>query len=401
MFQLAYNIDFEVYALIMTIFLYGETCVHYPGKTHKNRIFRVMVLMVILTEVFDLASAVAVTYGAQIPHMLNMIINSGYFMLGLVLSYLLQYYLQRAFVPEDGKSIFLRANKYILIVMELSFIPNLFLGYYFTISPQGDYLRGSFYLLQHLVSCWFILCASATLLFNHKIMKKSQLFSGCLFILLYFVAVLLQTFWFSDIYIIMPAVSIMLLVVVFSLESPDFMQLQRTLEELSRTKQELESANEKLVNLAYVDLMTGLKNRTSYVLQVEEIEAAESAEDIIFLLADVNDLKYLNDTYGHFVGDDAIIQTAKLLEQSFGEPCQCFRLGGDEFAVIAKGISEQEFQCRYQQFVDAVQQVNETVHYPFAVAAGYQMLAQGNLADVQRKADENMYADKIKQKTNQ
>lgn len=398
MFDLVYNIDFEIAGIIFAILLYLETRVHYPRQTNKNRAFRAMALLVIVTDAFDLASAFTNTYGAHIPRALNLFVNSGYFMSGLVLCYMLHRYIQVAFIPPEGKSVFLKINRYILIFIELSFIPNVLWGFYFEISPGGDYLHGPLYLVQHLVSCWFVLCASATLIANHRLMKRDRVVSGFLFVLLYYVAVILQTFVLPDILIIMPTVSIMLLIAAFSLESPDYIQLQTTLHELSQTQRELEAANEKLQNLAYIDLMTGLKNRTAYNIRIEQLGVAVDEGETIFLIADINGLKELNDHFGHLIGDDAIVRTAKLLEDAFGERCACYRIGGDEFAVIAVGLPEAAFQACIARFRSGVSEVQKGVPYPFSVSLGYQTADRKTLLDAQRAADQNMYMDKMTQK---
>lgn len=401
MFQLAYNIDIELFAFFLTILLYVEIRLHYPKGNNANRAFRTITLLVIFTELFDMASAFMNTerYGVLVPRGLNIFINSGYFILGFVLIYLLHYYIQITFVPEKGKTCFLHVNKWVLLLTELSYLPNAWFGFYFFISPTGQYIHGPLYLLQHLISFWLILCASLTLILNYKVVKRERILSGFLFIILYFGALFLQLFVFPNIFLVMPAVSIMLVIAMFALESPDYVQLQNTLQELSRTKMELEEANGKLGALAYTDRMTGLKNRTAYSTQVDSIRSSPSLEGIIFLMVDINGLKDLNDHYGHLTGDDAIVRTAKLLKNAFGDVCQCCRIGGDEFAVISDRLSQDEFSERCRRFEASVRQEQENVTYPFSVAVGYQAVGQDTLLDAQRKADENMYADKLSKKS--
>lgn len=402
MFRLSYNIDIEIFALLLTVLLYAEICLHYPQNTKKNHVFRMMTLLVIVTELFDMASAFTNTasYGEQIPRLFSVFINSGYFMLGFVLCYMLHYYIWSTFVPEGGKDCLLSLNKWILLLAELSYLPNIWFGYYFSVSPEGYYVHGPLYLLQHALSFWLVLCASLTLIANYKVIKKERIFSGFLFIVMYFISVFLQAFIFPNIFLVMPSVSVMLVFAVFALESPDYMELQKTLEELSETKGKLEAANEKLKGLAYLDLMTGLKNRTAFDVHMDKLEAspAEDLENVIFLIIDVNGLKKLNDFYGHLMGDDVIIRTAKLILECFGEVGRCYRIGGDEFVVVTENLSEDEFLDLYCRFESAAYSEQEKVNYPFSVAAGYQMVGHDTLIEAQKKADRNMYNDKLRKK---
>lgn len=61
----------------------------------------------------------------------------------------------------------------------------------------------------------------------------------------------------------------------------------------------------------------------------------------MFLLFDVDKFKHINDTYGHSIGDEVLIQVADALKQTFEQAGVCMRLGGDEFAVYAPEITEQ------------------------------------------------------------
>ena len=394
-FDLVYNVDFEIIAFLFAILLYVETCVCYPRQTRKNRIFRVMTVLVIVSEAFDLVSAFTITYGASIPRIVNILINSGYFASGLFLCFLLHYYIQNAVVPPEGKPVLIGVNKIILAAMETSVLLNAFFGYFFSISPEGAYVHGPLYLVLHLASLWFVACGSATLIVNRKLLNRPQRISSVLFIALYLVAVILQTFVAPDVLIIMPAVSAMLIIAIFSLESPDYVQLQKILLELTQTKQELEAANEKYYTLAYTDLMTGLQNRTAYNLRLEQLGADPTKSAVTFLIADINNLKYLNDSFGHQVGDDAIEKTANLLKDNFTDGCQCYRIGGDEFAVIAQGLSEDAFQSSYRRFIADAEAESKRAAYPFSIAAGYRPVGSLTLLDALKQADERMYRNKI------
>ena len=400
MFQLSYNIDIEIFALFLTVLLYYQIRYHFPQNTKKARMFCTMTLLVIFTELFDMASAFTNTesYGEQIPRFINLVINSGYYMLGFVLCYMLHYYIQTTFVPEGGKTCFPRANKWILIATEISYLPNALAGFYFYISPEGHYIHGTLYLVQHLISFWFVACASLTLIINYKVIKKERFVSGFIFIFMYLGAMFLQVVIIPNIFIIMPTVSIMLVLAAFTLESPDYAELQKTLEELSETKKNLEITNRKLAERAYIDLMTGLKNHASFDLEIDALSASENRKNAILLMADINGLKELNDYYGHLVGDDFIIRTAKLIKASFGEICQCYRIGGDEFAVIAADIPKEEFYACCHRFEEAAEREQENATYRFSVAYGYQEVGGLSIKEAQKKADENMYANKMYKK---
>jgi diguanylate cyclase (GGDEF)-like protein len=89
----------------------------------------------------------------------------------------------------------------------------------------------------------------------------------------------------------------------------------------------------EMERLAYSDSLTNLPNRTAFRRVVNASPRAPRS----ILLIDVDNLKQVNDTFGHFVGDSLIAATAKHLMEIVVEG-QAFRIGGDEFAVVAEGL---------------------------------------------------------------
>lgn len=83
------------------------------------------------------------------------------------------------------------------------------------------------------------------------------------------------------------------------------------------------------------DSLTGLYNRRGFS---EQLDLLFSAPDKVgwgaMVIVDADDLKKINDRYGHYVGDEYLIRIAEALRQAAGPDAYCSRLGGDEFAVF-------------------------------------------------------------------
>ena len=89
--------------------------------------------------------------------------------------------------------------------------------------------------------------------------------------------------------------SLIMLVTFFSLETPDYIKLQKTLEELEVTRSELEKLNKKYYDLAHIDQMSELLNRTAYEEMISDLktnmEKIREEKKIIIFMADLNFLK--------------------------------------------------------------------------------------------------------------
>ena len=95
-----------------------------------------------------------------------------------------------------------------------------------------------------------------------------------------------------------------------------------------------------LLHLSYHDQLTGIRNNTSYIRMMEHLLAHPVPVGVAF--ADLNGLKYLNDTYGHEYGDRALKHLAEVCREYFAEN-QLYRISGDEFVVICREVQETEF----------------------------------------------------------
>ena len=90
---------------------------------------------------------------------------------------------------------------------------------------------------------------------------------------------------------------------------------------------------ENMILMTKTDELTKILNRRCYDEELEKLEI-ELPEDLVVISADVNNLKYVNDTKGHFAGDELICAAATVLTETFKEYGNVFRTGGDEFAAF-------------------------------------------------------------------
>jgi len=93
---------------------------------------------------------------------------------------------------------------------------------------------------------------------------------------------------------------------------------------------------EEIRTLSNTDELTGLYNRRGFLtLAEQELKRAErTKKGMLFIYADLDGMKTINDTFGHQRGDEALIEAARLLREVFRESDIIARIGGDEFALL-------------------------------------------------------------------
>lgn len=164
------------------------------------------------------------------------------------------------------------------------------------------------------------------------------------------------------------------------------------------------SQAEFISKLAYIDGLTGLFNRTSYQEMLDHIENENIETGIIAM--DLNNLKYVNDTFGHTNGDNLIMSAATLIESTFKniDNATCYRIGGDEFCVLIQNKHNLD-SCKrgVKMLKQAYEKYNKNTAQEFRliIAMGMAIYESGdNLKEKIDLADSNMYENKRKLKEN-
>ena len=109
-----------------------------------------------------------------------------------------------------------------------------------------------------------------------------------------------------------------------------------------RIRQELRLTLRRMENMYNRDMLTNLYNRHGYEMFFEEYfrDCFENKLNLAVLMIDMDDLKYINDTYGHAEGDYSLCTIANAMNAAAQNDEICLRTGGDEFVVLARNYSD-------------------------------------------------------------
>lgn len=156
-------------------------------------------------------------------------------------------------------------------------------------------------------------------------------------------------------------------------------------------------AQQKLEEYSYLDEMTGVYNRSYYERHLKSLKADEYPVAVI--MADCNDLKFVNDHYGHEQGDYLLVSTVNNIRRGIRSQDKIFRMGGDEFLVLCPKCNEKGCEALIRRIRKAEKEIsiNGTA---ISTSYGYAILSDesGNLEDAIKKADEMMYQEKKRSK---
>lgn len=160
-----------------------------------------------------------------------------------------------------------------------------------------------------------------------------------------------------------------------------------------------ENANAAMyARLAYLDMMTGLGNRTAFQEDTDLDQTYTGS--MAYIMVDANNLKKVNDTLGHQKGDELITQITRCLKQVIKNEGKCYRIGGDEFVISLRNKTRQDIENYITQIQNKIQIADAQSSIPISAAIGYAWTAESHkdLEKLLHEADEAMYENKKKLK---
>lgn len=158
----------------------------------------------------------------------------------------------------------------------------------------------------------------------------------------------------------------------------------------------------ELRSLSLTDELTGLYNRRGFsTLANQHLKLARrTGQGFLVVFADLDDLKRINDTYGHNEGDAVLIATANILRNTFRESDIIARYGGDEFLVLVTDAGYDDKDSIYQRIHQFVDEVNESklMNCFLSLSLGVipvEPSQEINLESIVAEADRALYLDKL------
>jgi diguanylate cyclase (GGDEF)-like protein/PAS domain S-box-containing protein len=163
----------------------------------------------------------------------------------------------------------------------------------------------------------------------------------------------------------------------------------------------------QLRKISITDELTGLFNRRGFMTMADQqLKIAHRNKDNIFLMfADFDNMKWINDTLGHQIGDNALIETAAILRNTFRETDLIGRAGGDEFVVL---MTDRDGNNTGENVLDRLENNISAANnrperkYKIMLSMGtvfYDHNRSCTIDDLMIKADKLMYRQKKEKKT--
>ena len=152
-------------------------------------------------------------------------------------------------------------------------------------------------------------------------------------------------------------------------------------------------------DLSNTDMLTGLKNRNAFEVDLHNWDQYEGKKDLAILSFDLDRLKDVNDIYGHAKGDEYLILGSSIIGEALYGKYVLYRIGGDEFVAVIQNGKPEEVDGMFREIGVMAEQESKNQGFEVSISSGYAFYdpeQDKKLADTLRRSDAWMYRNKRK-----
>jgi diguanylate cyclase (GGDEF)-like protein/PAS domain S-box-containing protein len=170
--------------------------------------------------------------------------------------------------------------------------------------------------------------------------------------------------------------------------------------ERRKMEKALQEREERFKYMSFHDDLTGLYNRAYFAEEIARLgKDLSRSMPVTIISIDIDGLKLINDTFGHKVGDEFLIMTAKIISTPFRKIDMIARVGGDEFCIILPSTDHQVALGKKDEIVKLIDEHNDknpSIRLNMSIGVATSDGVEGEtIYDIYRRADENMYEYKV------
>ncbi len=365
------NTILNAYSIVIILIIYAHALRIFEKDSLQDKLYMWMLYTTVFMLCIDTLSRFDGNAFVFYP-MINAFGNFTIFMMNLILPSLWIAYVHLRVFHDEKKT---RKLIYPLSIINTMNVVILIFsqpyGWFYYIDSNNLYHRGPFFLAPVFVAIILILLAFSITLVNRRRLGKKTFLSLLFFAVPPCASIVLQIRFYG--------ISLMLNSVVLSL-LVIFMNTQN--------------------HSIYTDYLTGVSNRKKLDAYIKEkVNSCAEGKGFSAIMIDINNFKYINDTHGHDVGDNALETTAKLLKSCIQTNDFIARYGGDEFCIILDTSNKNDLKALVHTIKNCLEKYNKSGSnaYKLWVSIGYAVYdchLRMSAEEFLKKVDILLYQDK-------
>lgn len=236
--KLIYNVHYEVAAAIFLIVIYGYLRLQYTTKSNSTQKFMRLVLLTVCVNIADIFTAIVISNPDIFPQWLNLISNTIYLEMLAVLLFCVIGYIESCLSDQNFKnnSIFTRS---VFALYSALLVSNMLTGWVFYYDDKGMYTHGPLYYSVFITPMFFVLDSMYVAVRNWNNLTKRRRYSIIFFGIAELSGSLIQSLFLPDVLVSIFTGSVATVVILFTIETPDYKRLMEVMEELEESSKML------------------------------------------------------------------------------------------------------------------------------------------------------------------
>ena len=364
----------EVVCMIILIFLLFTS--HHYRVYEDSKAFRKILLFAIIHVSFDIITVLTVNNLDIFHGWINLVCHILFYLSALLFANEIANYVVTLCYPVKAKQLYIIG--YVLIGLYIVSLPFLNIDYKYSLGTYSS-TGPAAYVGYGLAFSFFIF--ALVLLFTHLDRIPTSVRNALVPMMLVLMVTEILQILRRDFLFTGGAATIVTVGFFFALENP------------------VEVFKKK----AMTDALTGVLSRSCYEEDIDILDRgfkARPSDEYIFVFCDINDLRNVNNHFGHGEGDNYITLIASAISECMVQSSAVYRIGGDEFLIFYYQVSAQEVEKEIKNLHKACEKASEELNYTAGVSVGFAQSSPSysSLKDLVKTADYTMYENKRRKK---
>ena len=280
-----YNIDFEIAAAIFLVLFYFFHKIQFYTNTKGSRLFQKIIISLLVASITDSATALSISYAHDIPVWVNVLLNTIYFEVAPFSTYLVILYFEAVLESDKDFKILNTINLAIYFIYTFMVCSGSVLDTMFYFDENRVYQHGPLYVFLYVVPMLYTLMAIILLLRNRRGFKRYYFISCVIFILISEGGLALQMFVLDNMLVSYFFSAIAIIILLFSMETPDYQKLMFTMDELDKAKSEADEARaeaekaNRAKSIFLANMSHEIRTPINGIMGIDEIALREVEDD--------------------------------------------------------------------------------------------------------------------------
>lgn len=367
--QLYYQTDVSFITAFLLLLISIIAHFRLNRKDRVSRAYLITAWIIILVLIAEAYTIIIDGRNDDVSVALSIIFNTLIFAIGPVLTLSWFYLIRSMFAPSFNKSSFKHVILFVPVVINLVIVlTNPWTKVIFSVE-NGQYVRQSWYLSVTIATYVYVLMSVIVVIQNWKSISQQDRIILIVSTALPIVGGSIQATYYG-ILTIWPSVGCALILLYLFLQ-------QRVI---------------------HLDHLTHAWTRETFFLHISRLIKQQNLEPADVLYFDLNDLKYINDNFGHNSGDLALKMVVDVVKKELPEAAIVARLGGDEFIALMPTHTPVDLRTYVLNIKNRIAMINQDKHFEFTLglAFGYGRFygAYEHFDKFMNQLDKDMYIDK-------